>query len=131
MDTKTRFSLTIEENKDVSSVRLTGVVPADEVERHRDTVIAKLKETTTVDGFRPGSVPTDVIEKHVGDLEIWRQCGVAAVTQAFPDIIRESSSLRSVSRTCNLPHCQYEATLPFLLTSSPCRPSPFLNIRRS
>ncbi|MDE0243660.1 MAG: trigger factor [Candidatus Kaiserbacteria bacterium] len=82
------FSLTTEENKDLSTIRVSGTIPTAVIEQHRDGVVQKLTETTPVDGFRPGSAPSNVVTQQVGDLEIWRRCGLAAIEQAFPDIVK-------------------------------------------
>ena len=84
------FSLTVKKNEDKTHIRLTGVVPVSAIERHRATVLDRLRKTTKIDGFRDGTAPDDLVEKTVGDLEVWRQCGVVAITDAFPSLIAES-----------------------------------------
>lgn len=85
------FSVTTEENKAIASIRLSGVVPASVIEKHRTSTLEDLQKTTTIDGFRQGTAPLTQIEKKVGELEVWRQSSINAITEAFPTIIAEST----------------------------------------
>lgn len=50
--------------------RLSVIVPSNQLEQHKKNRLAELAKKTRLDGFRPGKVPTHVIEKLYGD-SVW------------------------------------------------------------
>jgi trigger factor len=50
--------------------RLSVIVPNSQLEQHKKNRLAELAKKTRLDGFRPGKVPTNVIDKLYGD-SLW------------------------------------------------------------
>lgn len=50
--------------------RLNVIVPSNQLEQHKKNRLAELAKKTRLDGFRPGKVPTHVVEKLYGD-SVW------------------------------------------------------------
>lgn len=50
--------------------RLSVIVPSKQLEQHKKNRLAELAKKTRLDGFRPGKVPINVIEKLYGD-SVW------------------------------------------------------------
>lgn len=50
--------------------RLSVIVPSNQLEQHKKNRLAELAKKTRLDGFRPGKVPTHVVEKLYGD-SVW------------------------------------------------------------
>ena len=73
-----------------SQVALTIEVPADEVERAFENVIAKLSQKVKIQGFRPGKAPRAVVEARLGAPAIREEAIEALVPEVVSRALTES-----------------------------------------
>lgn len=57
---------TTTEKLDRARVSLEIEVDPERVERHKDRAVARLSKQVRIPGFRPGKVPRQTLERHVG-----------------------------------------------------------------
>lgn len=78
----------IEELPD-SQVKITGELPFVELESERTAALVALGKNIEIDGFRKGNVPTKVLEKHLGEMNVLAEMAERAISHAYPHIIEE------------------------------------------
>lgn len=81
-------AFTIEELPD-SQVKITGELPYVELQSERNAAVVALGKNVELDGFRKGHVPTPVLEKHVGEMNILSEMAERAIAHAYPHILQE------------------------------------------
>jgi len=81
---KDAFSL--EELPD-SQVKITGELPYAELASERNAAIVALGKDVQLDGFRKGHVPTPVLEKHIGEMNILSEMAERAIAHSYPHIL--------------------------------------------
>jgi trigger factor len=81
-------AFTIEELPD-SQVKITGALPYAELLSERKAALVALGKNVELDGFRKGHVPTPVLEKHLGEMNILAEMAERAIAHAYPHIITE------------------------------------------
>lgn len=84
VDFKTAF--TVEKLPD-SQVKITGELPYVELKSERNAAIVALGKNVQLDGFRKGHVPTPVLEKHIGEMNILTEMAERAIAHSYPHII--------------------------------------------
>lgn len=84
VDFKTAFS--VEELPD-SQVKITGELPYAELASERKAALVSLGKDIELDGFRKGHVPTQVLEKHLGEMAILTEMAERAIAHAYPHIV--------------------------------------------
>lgn len=70
-----------------SEVEITGTIPTDAFEKHRARALKSLNDEVTIDGFRKGKVPENVLIQKVGDMVILEEMAELAIADAYPEII--------------------------------------------
>lgn len=85
MDFKKDFSVSKESN---SSVKISGEIPVEELEKHRAASIAAISKKVKVDGFRPGHIPAAVVVKQVGEYAVLTEMAERAIGTVYPEIIK-------------------------------------------
>ncbi len=70
-----------------STVRIEGEIPFSELEKHRRTVLHELGKNVSIDGFRKGHVPENVLIKHVGEMNLLNEMAERAMAEAYPHLI--------------------------------------------
>ena len=70
------------ENLSKNSVKITIAVAVEEMQPMLEKAAAELSEQTTIEGFRPGKAPYDVVKNRVGEMKIYEA--------ALQDIVRKS-----------------------------------------
>lgn len=83
-------NLNIEKQKG-SIVYISGELPWDEFKQYRQKALEKLNELVSVDGFRKGHIPEDILVKKVGDVAILEEMASLAFQVIYPNIIMEHS----------------------------------------
>ena len=78
---------TVTENDD-STITLVGELPFEEMEKQRASAVKKLSEHVSIDGFRKGHVPEEVLKKHVGDMAILEEMARDTIAAHYPQLIR-------------------------------------------
>tara|TARA_B100000508_G_scaffold141059_1_gene145733 strand:+ start:4230 stop:5384 length:1155 start_codon:yes stop_codon:yes gene_type:complete len=86
VDFKTAF--TVEELPD-SQVKISGELPYAELQSERDAAMVALGKNVEIDGFRKGHIPTPVLEKHLGEMNILAEMAERAIAHAYPHIVEE------------------------------------------
>jgi trigger factor len=81
-------AFTIEELPDCM-VKISGELPYVELASERNAAIVALGKNVELDGFRKGHVPSAVLEKHVGEMNILTEMAERAIAHAYPHILAE------------------------------------------
>ncbi|MCY4577305.1 MAG: trigger factor [Candidatus Kaiserbacteria bacterium] len=87
MTTREQFSIQIHKDGKRAHAKIEGVVPKDMIGAVRNGVIQKIGENKKIDGFREGNAPSEIVEREVGSLEIWRQSAQEVITKHFAEIV--------------------------------------------
>lgn len=74
---------------DDSTVTLEGEIAAEHLEKHRPEALKKLGHEVSIDGFRKGHVPDDVLIKHVGEYALLEEMANRALSEAYPALLIE------------------------------------------
>ncbi len=85
---KTAFTV---ENLPDSEIKISGELPYVELESERTAAIVSLGRNVKLDGFREGHVPQNVLEKHIGEMNILAEMAERAIAHAYPHILEEHS----------------------------------------
>jgi len=70
-----------------SQVKITGELPYAELSSERNAAIVALGKDVQLDGFRKGHVPTPVLEKHIGEMNILSEMAERAIAHSYPHIL--------------------------------------------
>jgi len=62
-----------------------------EIANHKDFVLKEIQTNYEADGFRPGNVPTEIIEKNISSLEIYERCTEKALQDKYESILKEAN----------------------------------------
>lgn len=73
-----------------SRVEIKAAIPAEKFESYRAKALERIGKAVKIDGFRPGHVPGNVVEKHVGDQGILDEMAQIAIMDAYPAILAEA-----------------------------------------
>jgi trigger factor len=71
-----------------STVKVTGEIPAGELNKHKASAVKTLSANMKVDGFRPGHVPEAVVLKEVGEFAILTEAAERAIAAVYPEILK-------------------------------------------
>ncbi len=72
-----------------SRVELIVTVSADEMRAFAEKAAARLSEQTTIEGFRPGKAPFEMVKKKVGDMAILDEASRIAVSKTIDQALKE------------------------------------------
>ena len=84
IDFKSAFTVTKEEG---SQVKIAGEIPFSELEEERKAAIKHLGTNVKLDGFRPGHIPTTVLEKHLGEMTVLTEMAERVIGHMYPHIL--------------------------------------------
>jgi len=73
-----------------SQLEITFELTAKEFNKYVDRALEHLKRHTKMDGFRPGTVPKDLVEKQVGSENLLMEAGDLAVKEAYTKAVNEN-----------------------------------------
>jgi FKBP-type peptidyl-prolyl cis-trans isomerase (trigger factor) len=73
-----------------SRVEIKAVVPAAKFDSYKQKALESIGKVAKIDGFRPGHIPANVVEKHVGDAGILDEMAQIAIMDAYPTILAEN-----------------------------------------
>lgn len=76
------------ENIPGSTVKITGEIPYEELEKHRAKTLKTLGQNLKVDGFRPGHVPEAVVIQKVGEMALLTEMAERALAAVYPEILK-------------------------------------------
>ena len=72
---------------DKSQVEITASIPNEVLETFRTQALKNINESISVDGFRKGMVPENIIVAKVGDMAILEEMSELALSKAYLDIL--------------------------------------------
>lgn len=84
LDFKKAFTV---EKIDGSQVKISGELPYVELESERAAAIVALGKNVELDGFRKGNVPQNILEKHLGEMNILSEMAERAISHAYMHIL--------------------------------------------
>lgn len=73
-----------------AEAEITGELTLDFLNECRAEALKSLNEHTNIDGFRPGHIPQDVLEKKLGSMRILEEVAEVALGKEYSEIIKES-----------------------------------------
>ena len=73
-----------------SRVEIKATIPAEKFDSYKAKALESIGKSAKIDGFRPGHVPANVVEKHVGDGGILDEMAQLAIMDAYPAILADS-----------------------------------------
>lgn len=86
VDFKKAFTI---EELEGSMVKISGELPYVELQSERNAALVSLGKNVSIDGFRKGNIPTPVLEKHLGEMNILAEMAERAISHAYPHIVEE------------------------------------------
>lgn len=72
---------------DRSQVEITGSVPAETWEQFRAAALTNINNTVTIDGFRKGNIPENILIAKVGEMVILEEMAELALPKAYMEIL--------------------------------------------
>lgn len=73
-----------------SRVEIKASIPAATFDSYKSKALESIAKVVKVDGFRPGHVPANVVEKQVGDAAILDEMAQLAISEAYPNLLAEN-----------------------------------------
>lgn len=73
-----------------SQVEIIAEVPAEEFSKYRPMAVAKLGQSVTIPGFRPGKAPEKVLVDQIGESKILEEMADMAVRDWYPKLVTEN-----------------------------------------
>lgn len=73
-----------------SRVEIKASIAAATFDSFKPKALESIAKVVKVDGFRPGHVPANVVEKHVGDTAILDEMAQLAISEAYPNLLAEN-----------------------------------------
>ena len=70
-----------------SRVEITGTVPADVFSSFRSKALQNINDQVTIDGFRKGKVPENILVSKVGEMAVLEEMAELALAKTYPQII--------------------------------------------
>lgn len=89
MSTIKEYNIKVEKN-DNGEASITGSLPPEALEKHKDEALKFFSNNLKVDGFRPGNIPENIIRKNVPETTILEEMASLALNEIYPDIVKES-----------------------------------------
>lgn len=74
-----------------SRVEIKAIIPAQKFDSYKQKALESIGKVAKIDGFRPGHVPANVIEKQVGDAGILDEMAQLAIMDSYPTILAENN----------------------------------------
>ena len=72
---------------DKGRVEIKSTIPAATFDGFKTKALERIGQSIKIDGFRPGHVPSNVVEKQVGDPSILDEMAQLAIMEAYPKIL--------------------------------------------
>ncbi|MAF59406.1 MAG: trigger factor [Candidatus Pacebacteria bacterium] len=79
----------IELKKKDGSVEITGDVPVETVSKYRSKAIKTLGKDASIQGFRKGHVPEDILVPRLGEQAIMEETAQSALSDVYPALVLE------------------------------------------
>jgi FKBP-type peptidyl-prolyl cis-trans isomerase (trigger factor) len=72
---------------DKSRIELVASLSADIFDSYRPAALKNLNESVTIDGFRKGKVPENILVQKVGDKTVLEEMAELAISKVYPEIL--------------------------------------------
>lgn len=72
---------------DKSQIEITGSVPCEIWEKYRENAVKNLSENISIDGFRKGMIPENVLISKIGEMAVLDEMAELAIPPAYVSII--------------------------------------------
>ncbi len=72
-----------------STVRIEGEIPFETLEKHRAASLKALGAHVSIDGFRKGHVPENVLVQHIGEMTLLNEMAERALAETYPHMVEE------------------------------------------
>ncbi len=89
MENKKNYTNITVKTLDNGEVEIRGEITTDAVGEYRTKALKKLGADISIDGFRKGHIPEDVLIKHLGEPVILQEVAEVALQDAYPQIVME------------------------------------------
>jgi len=70
-----------------SAVEIIGSISAESLEKYRAQALKNINQTVSIDGFRKGNVPENILVSKVGEMSILEEMAELALSRAYIDIL--------------------------------------------
>lgn len=70
-------------------MKIEGEIPYEVLEKQRSAALTALGKDVSIDGFRKGHVPEQILIKHIGEMALLTEMAERALARVYPEIIRE------------------------------------------
>ncbi len=100
-----------------SEVKLIVELAENELEAHKKEALLALQQEVKMPGFRPGHIPAEALERHVGEQALWTRVMDIAISHSYEEAVHEQK-LRPIDyprvNILSEKPLKYEATLPVI-----------------
>lgn len=86
-DTAKSYDSVVVKKLEKSSVEITGSIAAETWEKFHGQALKNINESITIDGFRKGMIPENILIAKVGEMAILEEMAEMAMSKAYFDII--------------------------------------------
>lgn len=84
-------------NEKDGDAQITATVPWSTLKTYRQEALAGLQQNVSIDGFRKGNIPEDVLEDHLGEMGVVSEMAQLAIQDVYPKIIADND-LQTIGR---------------------------------
>lgn len=70
-----------------SAIEITGSISAESLEKYRAQALKSINQSVSVDGFRKGMIPENILVSKVGEMAILEEMAELALSRAYIDIL--------------------------------------------
>jgi len=85
------YDVVTTKNLEQSQVEISGSIPTEVWEKYRPTALKNINEAVSIDGFRKGMIPENILISKVGEMAVLEEAAELAVSKAYIDIITDKN----------------------------------------
>ncbi|MEK7646197.1 MAG: trigger factor [Patescibacteria group bacterium] len=89
-NTKTYTSAEVK-SLDASRIEITGTIAPEVWTKHRAAALKHINDSVTIDGFRKGMIPENILVSKVGEAAVLEEMAELAISKAYIDIIVDNT----------------------------------------
>ncbi len=75
---------------DKSRIEIVGTIPVELLNSYRSKALQSINDEITVDGFRKGKIPENILISKVGEMTILEEMAELAIGKAYPNIVLDN-----------------------------------------
>lgn len=88
-----------------SKKEITVIIDKEEMEKYVETRMEALSKEISINGFRKGSAPKEVVENKIGKEKIFQEAAEDAIKETYPKIIEENNFFTIASPHIEITKC--------------------------